>query len=109
MRRCAAAWLVLLGSLAAGCGQFGQVNEGRVVAYDRERGQVTVILDSNPKGPGAPRYDQLPPVVVRVPVDRKEMGLEPQVGDIVRYYYKDPSQALRMMNVTRTDLNKSGK
>lgn len=30
-------------------------------------------------------------------------------GDEVRYYYKDPGQALRMMNVTRTDLNKAGK
>lgn len=29
-------------------------------------------------------------------------------GDVVRYYYKDPAQALRFMNVTRTDLTKSG-
>lgn len=29
-------------------------------------------------------------------------------GDIVRYFYEDPSQALRLMNVTRTDLTKSG-
>jgi hypothetical protein len=28
-------------------------------------------------------------------------------GDVVRYYCKDPAQALRMMNVTRTDLSKS--
>ena len=28
-------------------------------------------------------------------------------GDIVRYYFKNPDQALRMMNVTRTDLSKS--
>jgi hypothetical protein len=28
-------------------------------------------------------------------------------GDVVRYYYKEPAQALRMMNVTRTDLSKS--
>ena len=26
-------------------------------------------------------------------------------GDLVRYYYQDPSQALRFMNVTRTDLS----
>ncbi len=26
-------------------------------------------------------------------------------GDEVRYYFKDPAQALRMMNVTRTDVN----
>jgi hypothetical protein len=29
-------------------------------------------------------------------------------GDQVRYYYKDPARALRMMNVTKTNLNKSG-
>ncbi|MDR3698291.1 MAG: DUF4881 domain-containing protein [Candidatus Sulfopaludibacter sp.] len=28
-------------------------------------------------------------------------------GDVVRYYFKSPGQALRMMNVTRTDLSKS--
>jgi hypothetical protein len=29
-------------------------------------------------------------------------------GDVVRYYYKEPGQALRLMNVTKTDLSKSG-
>jgi hypothetical protein len=28
-------------------------------------------------------------------------------GDVVRYYYKDPAHALRLMNVTQTDLYKS--
>jgi len=28
-----------------------------------------------------------------------------RAGDVVRYYYKDPAQALRLMNVTRTDLS----
>ncbi len=31
-----------------------------------------------------------------------------RVGDQVRYYFKDPGCALRLMNVTRTDLNKAG-
>jgi hypothetical protein len=30
-------------------------------------------------------------------------------GDEIRYYYKDPSRALRLMNVTRTDLNSAEK
>ena len=29
-------------------------------------------------------------------------------GDVIRYYYKQPDQALRLMNVTKTDLNKAG-
>ena len=31
-----------------------------------------------------------------------------RAGDLVRYYYQDPAQSLRFMNVTRTDLSKSG-
>jgi len=31
-----------------------------------------------------------------------------RAGDVVRYYYKDPSRALRLMNVTKTDLSKGG-
>src|ERR1039457_917091 len=31
-----------------------------------------------------------------------------RAGDVVRYYYKNPAQALRLMNVTKTDLSKSG-
>lgn len=30
-----------------------------------------------------------------------------RAGDVVRYYYKDPAQALRLMNVTKTDLSKA--
>jgi hypothetical protein len=30
-------------------------------------------------------------------------------GDEIRYYYKQPGQALRLMNVSKTDLSKAGK
>jgi hypothetical protein len=168
---------------------MGSVEQGRVIGYDRARGQVTLIRDST--GGKAPQavYDALPPISVRSPNDPHEMGPEPQAGklmgvdlknrlitiydsganqmriipytpleerhnvargtgfplidkekrtvslfwreehtvitfpasddllalpadswkggDIVRYYFKSPDQALRMMNVTRTDLSKS--
>ena len=191
-------WLTLLVVLSMlfvlGCGDFGMVNQGRVINYDREKGIVTYIRDTNYMEPGKPRYDLLPPVSVRIPVDRKEMGPEPEAGkrmaldtekrqiviydinaqdfrtinytlidqqegvfgsdprvanvsfpvvdrekktitvysarqrikttfsvpdeffalpdttwkagDEIRYYYKDPDQALRMMNVTKTDIFK---
>lgn len=169
--------------------QLGRVEQGRVIAYDRSRGIVTLVLDSNPGG--HPRYDRLPPVSVRIPQSRSEMGPEPvpgkllevqtspcqlkffdqssqrietvhcqlisrmedvpatdprvarlpeadprqntltiyvpasaeilvvsvpqsylalpaetwRFGDEVRYYFKQPDQALRMMNVTRTRLS----
>lgn len=190
-------WLVfaLLPLTLIGCGGFGQVEQGRVIEYDREKGKVTMILDSNARPHGMPRYDVLPPITVRVPSDPSEMGPAPEAGrllavdserrqivtydaaggrlrtvsyvpieerrsvrpndprlrmrlplvnrekgtitlyeprqrvlltfsassgqlglpvetwkagDEVRYYYKQPDRALRMMNVTKTDLSKAG-
>lgn len=185
---------VALAAALAGCGRFGKVNQGRVVAYDSKQGLVTFIQDSNYTDPANPRFDVLPPLTVRVPADPREMGpapapgkllaidrtgrrltvfdagygilrkipytvlseqtgvarndprvagvrlpaidksrgtvtiyipadrilgtyqLAPQyldypedtwkMGDDIRYYYKESGQALRMMNVTRTDLGK---
>jgi len=174
----------LLGGMAAamfltGCGPLGKVEQGRVIAYDRQTRQVTLI----------PEPGLLPAVTVAAPTDPNEMGQAPaagglmlidsknrriviydratqalrtiqytpvaerhdvlkspgppvvdrakktitfyaakdravitfaasddllkmpagtwQAGDVVRYYYKDPAQALRFMNVTKTDLSKA--
>ncbi len=32
-----------------------------------------------------------------------------KTGDDIRYYYKEPGQALRMMNVTRTEVSEAGR
>jgi hypothetical protein len=188
--------LVALAALI-GCGPFGRVNQGQVVEYQRGKGLVTLIQDSNYRDPVHPRFDVLPALTIRVPEDPREMGPEPEAGklllldyanrravifdsatqslrsvpyglvseqdnvaptdarvsrirlplvdrarrtitiyagrdrkliaisipeeyaalpadtwktgDEVRYYYKDPSRALRLMNVSKTDLNKAGK
>ncbi|MGA3078918.1 MAG: DUF4881 domain-containing protein [Bryobacteraceae bacterium] len=171
----------------AGCGPLGKVEQGRVIAYDPQTRQVTLILEgaaATRSGPGV-----LPPVTIEAPTDPNEMGPAPaagglllldarnrriviydratqafrtipytplaerrnvakspgppvvdrvkktitlyaakdrtlitfgvsddllampadtwRAGDVVRYYYKDPGQALRLMNVTRTDLSKA--
>jgi hypothetical protein len=160
-----------------GCGPLGKVEQGRVIAYDPQTRQVTLIRE-----PGL-----LPPVTVWAPADPNEMGPAPaagglllldtknrriviydratqafrtipytplaerhnvakspgppvvdrarktitlysrkdrtlvtfgaseellampvgtwRAGDVVRYYYKDPARALRLMNVTKTDLS----
>ncbi len=181
---------------AAGCANSGKVEQGRAIAFDRQNGVVTLILDSAPKS-NQPRYDVLPPVVVRLPLDPNETGPAPEAGkllsfdtknrtivffdqtsgtlktvsylpvseqngvsrddprvaktkfpavdrqkktvsiysrrrrllltfavpdeylalpddtwksgDEIRYYYKQPGQALRLMNVSKTDLTKAGK
>ncbi|SPF34885.1 putative Lipoprotein [Candidatus Sulfotelmatobacter kueseliae] len=185
---------------AAGCANSGsvagKVDQGRAIAFDRQNGVVTLILDSAPKS-DQPRYDVLPPVAVKLPVDPNETGPAPEAGkllsfdtkqrtvvffdpasgtlktvsylpvneqddvsrndprvaktkfpavdrqnktvtiysrrkkilltfsvpgeylalpgdtwksgDEIRYYYKQPGQALRLMNVSKTDLTKAGK
>jgi hypothetical protein len=183
---------ILIGAAAvvtAGCTNYGTVEQGRVINYDKRSGQVTLIRDSTGGQAPKPAYDSLPPISVKSPEDPDEMGPAPQAGklmrvdlknqeiviydtaanqfrtirytpvgerqnvargtglpvidkanktitvycaaehtaltfaaseellampadtwktgDEVRYYFKDPAQALRMMNVTRTDLGKS--
>lgn len=174
---------------------FGQVSQGRVVAYDKAKGVVTVIQEAKEAQAGSAKY-VLPPVAVKIPGNPQEMGPAPEsgnlllfdsqnkllvvfdpssqtlktipytpvneqtsvfgddarvakvkfpivrrqdktitlysarerklvtftvadeylalpddtwrAGDEVRYYYKQPGQALRLMNVTRTDVRKGG-
>jgi hypothetical protein len=174
---------------ATGCTDYGKVEQGRVIAYNKKSGQVTLIRDSTGGKTAEALYDTLPPISVQAPEDPDEMGPEPQAGklmgvdrknrlvtiydgaanqlrtipytpleekhnvakgtgfplidkekrtisfywredhtvvtfsapddllamppeswkggDVVRYYFKDPARALRMMNVSRTDLSKS--
>jgi len=197
---CRASWnaAVLVAAAAlAGCGGFGRVEQGQVIEYERSQGLVTLIADSNYRDPAHPRFDILPPIVIRIPRDPQEMGPEPEAGklllldrsnrravffdsmaqrlrtiaftliseqndvsasdprvrhvrfpnvdrsgrtitvysprdrrlivfsvppeyyalpddtwkagDEIRYYYKDPGRALRLMNVSKTDLNKAGR
>jgi hypothetical protein len=170
-----------------GCGPLGKVEQGRVIAYDPQTRQVTLIREAAVATQSSPGV--LPPVTIDAPADPSEMGPAPlaggrllldiknrrivvydsaaasfrtiqytlvaerynvtaspgppavdrarktitlyaakdravitfaasddllampastwQAGDVVRYYYKDPTHALRLMNVTRTDLSKA--
>lgn len=179
----AALTALALALLLAGCAVDGNVEQGRVIGYQADTKQVTLIPESLTGEP------TLPPVTVRTPDNPDEMGPIPtpgkltlvdakggrlvvydaatqslrdipitgvqqrkvakapaspkidrvqktitiyspddrttitfaatddllalpadtwKLGDKVRYYYKEPGQALRLMNVTKTDLSKSG-
>jgi len=76
-------WLTLVAGtmlLLAGCGDFGQVEQGLVVAT--EGNVLTLILDSNPRGDAS--YDRTPAVTVRIPEDTDQMGPAPAAGKLVK-------------------------
>lgn len=69
---------VLMLVFASGC-QYGDVDQGRTVAFDKEKGLVTIIRDVK-HDTLHPEYTHLPPVVYKIPKDPKEMGPEPVPG-----------------------------
>lgn len=78
-------WWALVASLAAtlvlgglGCGELGKVDQGRVIAFDKEKETVTFINDvkhdaANPDYSGAP-------VTFAMPKDPAERGADPKAG-----------------------------
>ena len=62
------ALLVLAGLMLAGCGGYGQVEQGVTVAFDEGKREVTIIPQTNsgdPRNPG--EYDILPVQVWKLP------------------------------------------
>lgn len=74
-------WLVMMVFFATlvGCGELGKVDQGRVVAYDKEKGLVTLIRDAKHEVQN-PDYSHLPPVTYEIPKNPNEMGPEPKAG-----------------------------
>lgn len=113
-----------------GC-SLGEVEQGRVVAYDKDAKEVTVVHDSamDPKSPKfdpkakEPVYDTLPPVTFKLPTDPKEMGPEPKAGKRLKItaeaividgkkippqieIYDEPNKKLAYITIEITDLQK---
>jgi hypothetical protein len=63
--------------MLAGCGEHGKVEQGRTVAFDKEKSQVTIIVDDNidPKKP--PNYATRPVHVYTLPAVGPERGADP--------------------------------
>jgi hypothetical protein len=76
-------WLTLITllplALLVGCGEMGKVDQGRVIAFDKSKGIVTLIQDKKAE-PGSPDYNTLPPHAYNIPTDPHEMGPEPKAG-----------------------------
>ncbi|MDR2489310.1 MAG: DUF4881 domain-containing protein [Desulfovibrio sp.] len=71
--------LVLAGLALAGCGEYGQVEQGRTVAFNKDAGTVTIIKD-NGIDEKRPQYTVLPAHTFQLPSDPAERGADPTVG-----------------------------
>lgn len=77
-------WLILalMLVLVGGC-ELGQVDQGRVIHFDAQKGIVTLIQDARAE-PGNPDYNTLPPHVYKIPEDPAEMGPVPVAGKRIK-------------------------
>lgn len=76
--------LLTLGAVAmamalVGCKEYGKVEQGRVIAFDQEKKEVTLIHDSA-MNTMKPVYDVLPPSVFTLPSNPAEVGPLPRAG-----------------------------
>ena len=69
--------LVLASLVLAGCGEHGKVEQGRTVAFDKNKAEVTIIVDSNIDLKKPPNYATLPAHVYAMPSDPNERGQDP--------------------------------
>jgi hypothetical protein len=76
-------WLSLLVAwplaFLSGCAESGKVDQGRVVAFDKEKKLVTLIRDKKIDALN-PDYSYLPPLTYALPADPEETGPLPKAG-----------------------------
>jgi hypothetical protein len=78
-------WWALVASLAAtlvlggfGCGELGKVDQGRVIAFDKDKETVTFVVDVK-HDPANPDYSGTP-LTFALPKDPMERGEDPKAG-----------------------------
>lgn len=71
--------LILPLALMVGCGEYGKVDQGRVIKLDKDKKTCTLIRDKNADAQ-SPDYSHLPPLVYTLPDNPEEMGPEPKAG-----------------------------
>jgi len=81
-RRLAAVFVLLVVALSAGgCARQGEVTQGRCVAFNPDRGTVTLLISAGRRDTS---YTRLPPVTFALPSDERCMGPAPAAGLLVR-------------------------
>ena len=62
-----------------GCFEKGQVDQGRVVAFDKDKHTAVIIRDKSNDSQN-PDYSYLPPLSYSLPTEHLDMGPDPKVG-----------------------------
>jgi hypothetical protein len=62
-----------------GCTEHGSVDQGRVVAYDKDK-RIMVMIRDKKMDPQNPDYTYLPPLTYVLPTDPLDTGPEPKAG-----------------------------
>lgn len=97
-----------------GCDEYGKVDQGRVIAFDKDKQTVTVIEDKNMDSQN-PDYAILPPHTYTMPTDPAERGADPKVGmrlklDVDAKYIKifnTQTQNIEDLSITIVDVQKN--
>jgi len=106
--------IAMLAFGALGCEEYGKVDQGRVIAFDKEKATVTVIEDKNME-PSNPDYSILPPHTYTLPTEPIDRGADPKIGlrmklDVEKKIIKifNPNtQALEELPITIVDEQKN--
>ena len=96
-----------------GCDEYGKVDQGRVIAFDKDKQTVTVIEDKNMDSQN-PDYAILPPHTYTMPTDPAERGADPKIGmrlklDVdakVIKIFNTQTQAIEDLPITIVDVQK---
>lgn len=90
---------------------WGEVEQGRVIAFDKDKKEVTMIVDTSLDA-AKPAYDKLPPHVFKLPEDEGEIGPLPKAGQRMKLdtekkvivIYDTNSKKLETLPINITDL-----
>ena len=105
--------IAMLAFGALGCEEYGKVDQGRVIAFDKDKQTVTVIEDKNMDSQN-PDYAILPPHTYTMPTDPAERGADPKIGlrmklDVDKKFiriFNPNSQAIEDLPIEIVDVQK---
>jgi hypothetical protein len=74
-------FFILAGFMLAGCGDYGKVEQGSAVAYDKDKSIVTIVADTNTDVKKPANYTELPVHSYALPpAGSEDRGADPDAG-----------------------------